>query len=597
MSSAAAIALLALFSLQGFAPLLPQPSTPQYMVAGARYLVFFDDEARSLGDASSLVGMLEALGVRVLEVFDTLGVALVEAGSPESLDRLRLLPGVRIAEDVPLRLIEPLTDPRRGNDTIQPQTSISVPTIGADKLHAEGITGEGVIVAVLDTGIDNGHPLLAGRVVWEYDATQSGVNDYCGKGTEYPSIHGTHVAGIIASVAPGAKIYDIIVFSEFSYCYWAFTSDIIRGIEKAIEGPDGVAGTEDDADIINLSLGSLVMPWMAYYIIRGLLWDLLLEVLSNASSTRVVVVAAGNEGPGYYSINYMCMAEGVICVGASYDLDTDYRFDDFTAWFSSRGPLVDWSTRPHMLAPGVDILSSVPRELGLEYMELSGTSMAAPHVSGSAALILDARPDWGPSEVLSALMITSDVLNDIWWPLEAPSPIDQGAGLIDVYRAAKAKLLAFFESTGEPIGTAILAPGYRQELSLVLESQVGALTELEVRPLYLVDMISGRRAGSQVFSIEPATVTLEPYGRANVRVGFNNTLLEPGVYSGYVEVVDRLTGESYRVVVSVVKPFTVPEALGEETRMKVYVRGTYILIYLEYNTSILPGVAHRSNNS
>ena len=282
----------------------------------------------------------------------------------------------------------------------------SIPTIGANILHSQGVIGDGVIVAVIDTGVQNDHPLLIkpngmSVVAAEYDATGTGINDYCGKGTGlvyFTGYHGTAVAGVIASqsqrlkgVAPGVSIYDVIVFSPDLDCAFALESDIISGIEWAVLGPDGVLGTGDEADIINLSLGSLTPPWSIEKWYEDADLPPILRALKKAVENGVIVtIAAGNfgGGGGLHNVNYLCAVEGIICVGASDDKNTLYPIDDKVALFSSRGPLGLSKLSPHIVAPGVDIETLVPTETGFSVYPLKGTSFSAPHAAGAAALLL-----------------------------------------------------------------------------------------------------------------------------------------------------------------------------------------------------------------
>jgi len=232
---------------------------------------------------------------------------------------------------------------------------------------------DGVIeVAILDTGIDYDHPDLQDNIKW-------GISVLRGRISTNPRSyidrngHGTHVAGTIAAlnndigvvgVAPEVEIYAIKVLGNGGIGSW---SDLILGIEQALLGPDGVldadgdgiiVGDPDDdaAEVISMSLGGSSAP------------DSVHDAISEAYQLGVVLVAAaGNEGAEYPS--YPAVYLEVIAVGAT-DMDDQ---------------VPSWSNRhPEIVAPGVDILSTYPDNT---YKELSGTSMAAPHVSGVVALI------------------------------------------------------------------------------------------------------------------------------------------------------------------------------------------------------------------
>lgn len=299
----------------------------------------------------------------------------------------------------------------------------SVALVGSETVWAlknsndEAVTGSGVTVAILDTGIDYRHPDLGGclgtecKVVGGYNFVEgedfTDPMDYQG--------HGTHVAGIVAAkgtlrgVAPDAKLYAFKVLDDTGS---GLDSAIIAGLERAVD-PDGDPLTDDQVDVINMSLGG----WGAYD-------SPLSQAANNAMDAGIiVVVAAGNDG-GYSSIGSPGNAERVITVGASDN-------DDAIAGFSSRGPINGQSyLKPELVAPGVNINSAAP---GGGYAIHSGTSMAAPHVAGGAALLKQLRPELNAQEIKSLLIFnTKDIAEDIF---------TQGAGRMDLVAAADADLV------------------------------------------------------------------------------------------------------------------------------------------------------------
>ncbi|MFC4064669.1 S8 family peptidase [Actinoplanes subglobosus] len=239
----------------------------------------------------------------------------------------------------------------------------------------EQSTGADVVVAVIDTGVDGDHPDLAGNVLTGYDAiddTEGGDSD--GNG------HGTHVAGTVAAVAgngegiagfaPDAKVLPVKVLDADGS---GWSSDTAEGIVWAVD---------NGAQVINMSLGASESTdaeeaAVAYAIENGV----------------TVVAAAGNEREEGSPVSYPAAYDGVIAVAA-----TDS--DDEVAEYSNQGDYVD------VAAPGSDILSTYPADLtddGSEYAELSGTSMAAPHVAAVAALLKGYSPDLGPDDIQNAL--------------------------------------------------------------------------------------------------------------------------------------------------------------------------------------------------
>ena len=279
----------------------------------------------------------------------------------------------------------------------------SVPVIGADQIWQQyNITGQGITVGILDTGIDYLHPDLGGgigpgfKVTGGYDF----VNDDNDPMDDHS--HGTHVAGIVAAngvlqgVAPGASLRGYKVLHAEG---WGHGSWIVAGIEQSVI--DGV-------HVLNASLGGPGSPD-----------DPMAQAMDNATLAGVVcVVAAGNSGSNYYTIDSPGVAKKALTVGATF------VFDEI-AGFSSRGPVEgSYDVKPDVLAPGVYTNSTIP---GNGYAQYSGTSMAAPHVAGAVALFLNQYPDFSPDQVKSVFMQSAvDLSYDVW---------TQGKGRIDLPEA------------------------------------------------------------------------------------------------------------------------------------------------------------------
>ncbi|MFU8767122.1 MAG: S8 family serine peptidase [Candidatus Methanoperedens sp.] len=279
--------------------------------------------------------------------------------------------------------------------------------INATGVWEFGIDGTGINVSVVDTGINASHPDFSGRVIgWVDFVRGDDALSYDDNG------HGTHVAGTVAGngsggtatgVAPNVSLFSVKVLNNSGSGY---SSAIISGIEWSIN---------NKANLISLSLGSEVES------------DAITSALNNAIDAGVVVVAAaGNNGPSDHSINYPAAQENVIAVGA-----TD--INDVIAGFSSRGPTTDGRIKPDVSAPGVTITSLDYASSG--YIEYSGTSMATPHVSGAAALLLHAANTLGisltPSDIKNILKNTSVDLG------AEGNDNTYGAGRIDVFAAIK----------------------------------------------------------------------------------------------------------------------------------------------------------------
>ena len=312
-----------------------------------------------------------------------------------------------------------------GVKAIHPDTEVhaclpdSVPLIGAPTVWAMGATGAGIRVAIVDTGIDYTHPDLGGgttfptaRVIAGYDF----VNDDADPMDDHG--HGTHCAGIVAAngvlkgVAPDALLMGYKVLSAGGSGSF---SDIIAGVERACD-PDGDPATDDGAHVISMSLGGPGDPG-----------DPTSQAVDAASALGVVVVvAAGNSGPGYQTIGSPGVAHSAVTVGA-----TDKS--DVIAYFSSRGPVQNsWAIKPDLCAPGVKITSTVPLTGSIgsptRYQAISGTSMATPHVAGVAALLRQLHPTWSPATVKAAMMETALDLG--------LDPYVQGSGRVRADQAA-----------------------------------------------------------------------------------------------------------------------------------------------------------------
>lgn len=232
-------------------------------------------------------------------------------------------------------------------------------------------------------------------------------------------IHGTHCAGILASngysskgkyrgIAPEANILSIKVLDERGN---GKTSDILSAVQWIIDSKE-VYKTK----IVNFSLGAI-----AQYRERK---DPLVKAANRAIDSGMVVVAAvGNSGPMRNTILSPATSRYVISVGALDSNSTPETDDDFIASFSSRGPTIDRIRKPDLVAPGVDITSLSYKNFN-NYTSLSGTSMAAPMVSGAAALLLNQNPDYTHFDIKRILSGACSKIN--------ASALDQGAGILDL---------------------------------------------------------------------------------------------------------------------------------------------------------------------
>ncbi len=303
----------------------------------------------------------------------------------------------------------------------------SVPLIGAPSVWQAGVTGKGIKVGIVDTGIDPNHPDFAGRIVQMKDFTGQGPNDNHG--------HGTHVAGIIGGTgaASGGKYKGVA--PECVY----YTAKVLRG-DGSGSTSDVMAGVEwalqQGAQVVNLSLGS-----------DGACDGTdALSVTCDAAMSKgaVMCIAAGNAGPGASTVGSPGCAKSVITIGATSKTDQ-------IADFSSRGPTSDNRIKPDVCFPGVGIAScrasgtSMGTVVDSNYTSASGTSMATPHAAGACALLLQAKPSLTPQQIKDLLMSTAKNLN--------VDPNAQGEGRAQVFFAYQQSLGTLPTPTPTPTPT------------------------------------------------------------------------------------------------------------------------------------------------
>lgn len=295
--------------------------------------------------------------------------------------------------------IERLDLPR----ALEAELRITTDTVGAARYRARtGRSGDGVIVAVIDSEVSLRHPAFGDRVVHKRNFT---VEPWGTAGD-----HGTTVAGIVAAdggdifgMAPGATIFNYKVLA---------TNRFLNGND--FDGALAVQqALEDGAHVANCSWGAGPVSDTLSREARAVdtAWNLGLTV----------VKSAGNRGPGDGTLTTPADAEGVIVVGA-----TD-REGVAVGDYSSRGPTTDGRERPHLLAPG-----GLPGR-GIDSCRVGGgfgdrghgTSFAAPHVAGILALLLEGDPDLTPAQ-------QRDLLLSACTPLEGFDANTQGAGIVSL---------------------------------------------------------------------------------------------------------------------------------------------------------------------
>lgn len=302
---------------------------------------------------------------------------------------------------------------------------VAAPAVKAPNTWSTNISGKGIGVAVIDTGI-HPHADLNGRIKAFKDLVQNKTAPYDDNG------HGTHVAGDIAGsgalykgTAPAASIIGVKVLNKQGS---GMLSTVIQGIQWCIENKD-----EHGIKVINMSLGSTA--------VESYKNDPVCQAVEAAWTQNIVVcVAAGNEGPESRTISSPGIDPYVITVGAVDDKNS-LNFNDYEiAGFSSRGPSIDGYIKPDVVCPGTNVISlrspnstidkqNKAARVGSQYISLSGTSMATPICAGVAALMLEADSSLTPDKVKEILKNTSKPLHNIY------EDNMQGKGLVDAKAA------------------------------------------------------------------------------------------------------------------------------------------------------------------
>ncbi|MEU2630212.1 S8 family serine peptidase [Kitasatospora sp. NPDC007106] len=373
----------------------------------------------------------------------------------------------------------------------------STARIGALGAWAAGLDGKGVKVAVLDTGIDRGHPDLNGRV----SQSESFVP---GEGVDDGNGHGTHTASTVGGsgaasdgrekgVAPGS---DLLIGKVLGDDGSGDDSWVIAGMEwaaaqhaKVVSMSLGGSDPSDGTDPLSLAVDRL-----------------------SAESGTLFVVAAGNAGqeavmgaPG--------AADAALTVAAVDD-------EDRLASFSTMGPRQgDYALKPDIAAPGVDILAAKAGGTAASgyYQAMSGTSMATPHVAGAAAILAQQHPDWTGSRLKDALMSTSA-------PLAGATAYQVGAGRVDLTSSVASTVTGTgsvwfgfdaWPHTDEPAVSRTVT--YRNDGGTDLVLRLAESAAVAGGP-YDVDpgADAGAAAPAGMFSLSADTVTVPAHGTASV---------------------------------------------------------------------------------
>ncbi len=443
----------------------------------ARFLV----QARSASVARRDVASVGGSAMQSLSIVNAVSARL----HPWQADRLRAMPGVHVFEDRALGMrqllssltstltttvtdaatatlvtanhvavVSALTTPvvaaASGSSIPQDGTGENTPTllyqtnypmlVGADTLQQAGVTGRGITIAMLDSGLWQALSQNYGtRVLATVDVTNGGSGPVTGD----PYGHGTHITSIAAggavnlsgnylSIAPQANLVIVRAFNGQGAGRYI---DVISGLNWIVANR-----AKYNIRVINLSFGA---PPESYY------WGdpLNQAVMAAWHAGIVVVVAAGNGGPAPMTIDVPGNVPYVITTGALTDNYTPYNLtDDRLASFSSAGPTYEGFVKPEVISPGGHMVASMSSQSYLANIDpgsmaptaqmftMSGTSMAAAVTTGVVALMLQSDPSLTPDDVKCRLLASARPAVTSAGTL-AYSVFQQGAGLINAVSA------------------------------------------------------------------------------------------------------------------------------------------------------------------
>ncbi|WP_133909313.1 S8 family serine peptidase [Actinophytocola oryzae] len=410
------------------------------------------------------------------------------------------------------------------NQRVRATLDQSVPQVGAPAAWRRGLTGAGVRVAVLDTGIDTDHPDLAGKVAVSQDFTGTG-------GVEDGYGHGTHVASIItgSGAASGGKYRGVA--PDVTLAVGKVLDDAGYGTDDSVLAGMQWAAAESGAKVVNMSLGGGPSDGQDPM-------SLAVDALSRQYGT-LFVIAAGNYGADR-TVATPGTADDALTVGSvsKQDVPSD---------FSSRGPrLGDGAAKPEISAPGGGIVAAAPagvaplgETVGDAYQKLDGTSMATPHVAGAAAILAQQHPDWTGATLKSALVSSAHEIADA-------GVYQVGAGRLDVDRATATPVVA----TG---AVSVYLPWPNtgsQERRTVTWTNTGTAPVTLALEADLVDRL-GRQAPSGLLTLPSDSVTVPAGGSVPLELLVTGQDGHTGTYSGVLVATDAGGAVQTRTAISV----------------------------------------------
>jgi minor extracellular serine protease Vpr len=395
-----------------------QIATPSQENQKNRYFIEFYDDLPLATSKKKNIGVKEKTGYRISQQNRLVADLAKIAPNIRILSRLTRSRNAivtmldaneyeKLIADPRIKRISPSVDYKLFNTNQVTQTTMNKSLVSIGNTSNQG---HGVVIAIMDSGVDYTHPDLGGcvgencKVIGGYDFFNDDDDPMDSDS------HGTAVAGIVAQTAPLASIFAYKV-CNIGICYDHL---LIQAIEAAMD-PNDDGNFDDAVNIINISFGKDSDA-------QGTILE---ETINAATEANIlVVVGAGNDGSENFTLGAIAAIDSALTVAASTD-------DSKIASFSSRGHArQNGHGKPDIAAPGVSIQTT---GLNGSYQIESGTSLSAPAVSGAAAILLADKPYLKAIELKALLMGTATDLNDTYSA--------QGMGLLNLSQALQTTFL------------------------------------------------------------------------------------------------------------------------------------------------------------
>ncbi len=462
------ICLVMVFSLLGPAVMMSEPAAAQLHPTLAEMAAETPETLTTVivqktDDSGRAEALAESLGGQVTKDLQMINAFAAEMPARAAL-RLSRSSAVRWVSPDAVVLSTGKGGPGGGEKppAEQPQNYF-LDTLNVRPVWDMGYQGEGITVAVIDSGLNTFKDFQVDPTKAKPDSrilTKVNFNDGAASLLDLTG-HGTHVAGIIggsgyvsnyaySGVAPQVNLVGLRVSDDSGM---ATESDTVAAMQWVMDNKDFY-----DIRVVNLSIQSTIEQ--SYH---DSPLDAAAEILW--FNGIVVVASSGNKGPGggFNTANAAPANDPfVITVGATDEQGTADRSDDKVAPFSAFGTTVDGYGKPEIVAPGKDIISVMlngqwkqehpDHVVPPDYFRMSGTSMAAPMVTGAVALLLEAEPDLTPDQVKFRLMSTASKLgNDAYLDVQAalttPTTESANQGVVPHMLLAKMAMIAYWSST------------------------------------------------------------------------------------------------------------------------------------------------------